>query len=66
MNDAKLLILEQEYTKVKADIKVHMNLIKASLNTIQDSRQQIEVLGKRLTELQQQYLQLKEIKNENK
>jgi hypothetical protein len=56
--------LEQEYVKTKLDIQTHIALIKTYLNNIQQSKSEIERLGTVLTDLQIQYTQFKEDKDE--
>jgi len=47
--------LEIEYIQVQSDIKAHVTMVKTYLDQIQTSKDTIEKLGKRLTELQEQY-----------
>jgi peptidoglycan hydrolase CwlO-like protein len=50
--------LQQEYIQVQSDLKTNVNMVKVYLDHIQDCKNNIETLGKKLTELQQQYLTL--------
>lgn len=54
--------LEQEYIKVKEDIKVNLSSIKDYLSGIQSCKDQIDILGKRLVELQTEYQKIEEVK----
>ena len=47
--------LEIEYIQIHSDIKAHVTMVKTYLDQIQTSKDTIEKLGKRLTELQEQY-----------
>lgn len=50
--------LEQEYIKVKSEIKVQLTMLKAYAEAIQSGREKVADLAKKLEELQQQYKQL--------
>ena len=58
--------VEQQYLEVKSKIKVELTTIKTYAEAIQQSKNKIDELGKQMEQLQQQYLQLEEVKNENK
>lgn len=49
--------LQVEYAQVQTDIKAHIMMIKTYLTHIQESKNAIDSLGKRLSELQTQYLE---------
>jgi hypothetical protein len=56
--------LEQEYMKVKTDIKVQLTMLKAHTDAIQKGREFVAELAKQLEQLQLEYKQLEYDKEE--
>ncbi len=55
--------LEKDYIRVKSEIRVHIMMIKAYTENIQKSKGIIDGLSKELTDLQQEYAELKKEDN---
>lgn len=49
--------LEKQYIQVKDEIKVQLSILKAHTEAIQKARDKIDLLGKKLAELQTEYNQ---------
>jgi hypothetical protein len=49
--------LEKQYIQVREEIKVQLSILKAHTDAIQKAREKIDLLGKKLTQLQTEYNQ---------
>lgn len=49
--------LELEYVQTRTEIKTHMTMIKAYVDSIQKSKDQMSVLAKKLEDIQELYKQ---------